>query len=145
MFKNDGLKVAQFVYDFASETGVQAAYKLSAKAGYAPLPVGSIVINVVMKVVTAFTSGGAATLTVGNTTDADGYLTAIPLDSLVDNAVFTAQQLSGALLWDNLNDASLAANVANANDGDVSVTIGAAAFTAGKAILFVSYYSPSLT
>lgn len=145
-FKNDGVQVAEYVYDFAVDGGGTGEKVLSAKANKAPIPVGAIIKAVYLKVVTAFTSGGSATLAWGNGDDADGYSgSAIAVASLTDNALFNGFDNAAALLWDDTNDRPIPVNVADAADGKVSVTIGTAAMTAGKAIILVEYLQPSLT
>ena len=72
-FKNDGVQVQEYVYDFADDGGVIGEIVLSDKAGLDPLPVGAIVKSVTAKVLTALTSGGSAVLSWGNGDDADGY------------------------------------------------------------------------
>lgn len=142
-FKNDGLRTAEYVYDFDVDGGAQGKIVLSDKANKAPIPVGAIVKDVHMKVVTAFTSGGSATLDIGNDDDEDGYLGQIAVAALTDNALFNAAGQDSALLWDGTNDHMIPLNVLDAADGEVSVTIGTADMTAGKAIILVDYYMPS--
>lgn len=145
-FKNDGVQVAEYVYDFDVDGGAQGEIFLSSKAGYAPVPNGAIITAVCLKVVTAFTSDGSATLAWGNDDDPDGYSgTAIAVASLTDNAVFNGWDNGAALLWDDTNDHQIYVPVVNEDDGEVSVTIGTADMTAGKAIVLVQYYMPSLT
>lgn len=143
-FKNDGVQVAEYVYDFDVDGGGTGEIVLSSKANKSAIPVGAIIKRVVGKVVTAFTSGGAATLAWGNGDDADGYSgTAIAVASLVDNFLANGYDNGAALLWDDTNDHPIDVNVADANDGKFSVTIGTAAMTAGKMIFMVEYYMPS--
>ncbi len=143
-FKNEGVVVQEFVYDFATDGGAVSSITLSDNKYRSKLPEGAIVLNCVLKVLTAFTSGGSATLAVGNTADPDGYLAGIAVASLTLNSVFTAQQQAGALLWDNTNDANLAYPVTStANTQDVLVEIATAAMTAGKAGIAVMYLYPA--
>lgn len=143
--KNAGVHVQEYVYDFAVDAGSVGEIFLSAKSGKTGIPVGAIITKVTAKVVTAFTSGGSATLAWGNDDDADGYSgTAIAVASLTDNAVFNGWDNGAALMWDDTNDHAIWVPVLDADDGDFSVTIGTAAMTAGKAIFLVEYYYPSL-
>lgn len=145
MFKNDGVHAKEYIYDFAVDGGAVGDIELSSKANSHLLPEGAIVKAVYMKVVTAFTSGGSATLTVGNAADKDGYMASIAVASLTANAGFSHASQAGALLWDNTNDASLAYIVtSSANTQNLSITIGTAAMTAGKAVIVVEYYYPSI-
>ena len=141
--RNMGLQVQEYVYDFAKDGGAQGEIFLSSKAGYAPIPNGAIIKDVTMKVVTAFTSGGSATLAVGNDDDADGYVGATAVASLTDNAVFNAAGAGSALLWDDTNDHMIPLPVINEDDGEVSVTIATADMTAGKALILVEYLLPN--
>lgn len=143
-FRNDGLHVQQYIYDFDVDGGAQGEIFLSSKAGYAPIPNGAIIKAVTMKVVTAFTSGGSATLAWGNDDDPDGYSgTAIAVASLTDNAVFNGWDNGAVLLWDDTNDHQIPVPVINEDDGEVSVTIATADMTAGKCYIFVEYLMPS--
>lgn len=144
VFRNES-HMQEYVYDVAVDGGAAATYALSAKAGYAPLPLNAVVKSVVMKVVTAFTSGGSATLAYGNTTDADGYSgTAIAVASLVDNYLHNGWGNASALLWNDTEDSPKHYNVGVANDAVFSVTIAVAAMTAGKAVFLVEYWKPRL-
>lgn len=143
-FRNDGLQVQEYVYDFDVDAGAQGEIFLSSKAGYAPIPNGAIIKAVTAKVVTAFTSGGSATLSWGNDDDPDGYSgAAIAVASLTDNAVFNGWDNGAALLWDDTNDHQIPVPVINEDDGEVSVTIGTADMTAGKMLILVEYLMPS--
>lgn len=143
-FKNDNVQVAEYVYDFDVDGGLQAAFNLHAKDGKAVVPVGAIKTAVTMKVLTTFTSGGAGTLTWGNGDDADGYSgAAIALGSLTAGAVFNGWDNAAALLWDDTNDHAIYVNVADAADGQLIATIGGADMTAGKAVVMVHYLMPA--
>lgn len=143
-FRNDGIQVQEYVYDFAVDGGAVSTITLSSKSDSDPLPVGAMVSKVTMRVLTAFTSGGAATLDCGSGDDPDGYLTAIPVASLTANAMFNAYNEAGALLWDNTNDAPLDLYIDDATTGAVSITINTAAMTAGKAVFMVEYKMSTL-
>lgn len=143
-FGNNGVQVQEYVYDFAVDGGAASSISLSSKANKDPLPSGAIVMDCVLRVLTAFTSGGSATLAVGNTADPNGYLEGIAVAALTAGACFTAAQQVGALLWDNTNDANLAYGVTStANTQDVLVQIATAAMTAGKAVICVEYLYPA--
>lgn len=141
-FKNL-MHTAEYVYDFTVDGGAQGEIVLSDKATKAPVPVGAIKTAVRTKVLVAFTSGGSATLAYGNGDDADGYSgAAIAVAGLTANSLRNGWDNAAALLWDDTNDHPLEVNVADADDGKVSVTIGAADMTAGKMVLWVDYYMP---
>lgn len=71
-FKNSGIQVQEYVYDFAVDGGGTGEKFLSSKTGYDPLPVGAIVLGVVAHVVTAVV-GSSSTLAWGNDDNAAGY------------------------------------------------------------------------
>ena len=144
-FKNDGVQVQEYVYDFAEDGGAQGEIVLSDKASKDPIPTGAIIKAVHAKVLTALTSGGAATLAWGNGDDADGYSGAAQaVAGFTANALFNGVDNAAALLWDDTNDHPIPVNVADAADGKFGFTIGAADLTAGKMIFLVEYYMPSL-
>lgn len=144
--KNDGILVQEYVYDFAVDGGAAGEIILSDNANKTAIPVGAVVKAVMMKVVTAFTSGGSATMSYGNGDDPDGYSgTAIAVASLTDNLIVNGWDSAAALLWDDTNDHMIFNNVLDADDGEFSILIATADMTAGKAIFLVEYYMPSLS
>lgn len=141
-FRNE-MHVQEYIYDFAVDGGATGAIDLSAKGNYDVLPQGAIIENVSMKIVTACTSGGSATVSLGNTTDADGYQSLHAVATLTDDAVYRVGEVAGALMWDDTNDHMLSFPVNSANDAVFSLTIATAALTAGKIVCWVNYYMPS--
>lgn len=103
--------------------------------GVATLPANSFIVKATLEVTTAFTSGGAATLTIGlvepdgTAIDADGIDAAIALTAIdaVGERVLCDGALVGAL-----------AGIGTAA-GQIIATFGTAAFTAGAARLIVEY------
>lgn len=144
-FKNDGVQVAEYVWDFDVDGGAVGKIILSNKANKSPIPVGAIIKSVVVKVLTAVTTSDSGTLAVGNGDNAAGYVAATAAGSLTDNALFNGWDVDSALLWDGTNDHAIYLNVLDANDGEVSVTIATGALTAGKVLVLVEYYYPSLS
>lgn len=143
---NAGKEVQEYIYDFSVDGGAQGEIVLSDKDTKDPIPVGAIIKAVTVKVVTAHTSGGSATLAWGNGDDPDGYSgAAIAVASLTDNALFNGWDNGAVLLWDEVNDHQIPLNVADADDGKVSVTIGTADMTAGKLVLLVEYLMPTVS
>lgn len=142
-FKNDGVQVQEYVYDFSEDGGAQGEIVLSDKAGRAPVPVGAVIKRVTAKVLTQLTSGGSAVLSWGNGDDADGYSgTAQAVAGFTANALFNGYDNGAALLWDDTNDHPIDVNVADADDGKVGFTIGTADLNAGKMVILVEYYMP---
>lgn len=141
-FKNDGLQVQEYLYDFSEDGGAAGAIDLSAKDGYNPLPDGAIVSEVVALVEEAIV-GTSSTLAWGNTSDPDGYSgAAIAEASLGADVVRNGFDNGAALLWDDTNDHKVHYLANAANERDFSVTIGVADLTAGKVRFMVSYYLP---
>lgn len=147
VFKNSGIHVQDYVYDFAVNGGTVSTIDLSITDGYALLPAGATVIGVVARVLTACTSGGSATVEWGNTSDTDGYSgVAIAVASLTANAVFNGAEDAtnpSALLFNNTNDEEKPyAVTATANTQNFVVKINTAALTAGKIAFSVMYLMP---
>lgn len=133
--------VAAYLYDFDVDGGAQGTISLSGKAGFDPLPDNAIVTSVYLNVITAFTSGGSATLEWGNTTDPNGYSGAtVAVATLTVDSVHNGHDNAAALLWDDTNDHALFFKANSDNDRDISVTIATADMTAGKAEVVVEYY-----
>ncbi len=141
-FSNNGLQVQEYVYDFAVDGGVYTtAFDLSAKAGYAPLPTGAVVVDVVYHVNAAVT-GSSSTIIVGDGTDDDGYVKSTAEATLVAN--YCAKGV-GALIWDDTNDVLLPNRIsATATTGRFIMTVGTASLTAGKICFMVHYLMPSV-
>lgn len=138
------IQVQDYIYDTALDSVSTGEVFLSSKANMPPLPIGAIVRGCVAKVVTAVT-GTSSTLAWGNDDDPDGYSgSAIAEASLTANAVFNGWDNGAALLWDDTNDHPIYQYVANTDDGEVSVTIGTAALTAGKVALFLEFMFPEV-
>jgi hypothetical protein len=139
-FKNDGVQVAEYMYDFSVDGGAQGSIILSDKAGKANLPVGAMVLGCHARVLTAVTSGGSATCEWGTSGDTDGYSgTAVAKATLAADYGHNAEIGAGALLWDDTNDASKAYVVTNAATGTFYFKINTADLTAGKIVFMVPY------
>ncbi len=141
-FKNAGLQVQEYVYDFAVHGGVYtSAIELSNSK--TRLPIGAIVTNVYVHVVTAPT-GSSSTVAAGNATTANAYIAAVAEATLAINYVTSAEVAKGASLWDDSNDNLIPYRVADADKSKFMMTIGTANLTAGKIIFLVEYLNPSL-
>lgn len=142
VFKNDGVNVQEYLYDFSVDGGATGEIVLSDKAGYSDLPEGAIIKGVCAVVETAVT-GTSSTLAWGNSTDVDGYHAAVAEASLTANAIFNEQDATAALLWDDTNDHQTYYRVnGTAANQKFSVTVGTADLTAGKVRFMVEYYMP---
>lgn len=125
-FHNSGLQVAEYEYDFSVDGGAVSTIALSAKANKKPLPAGAIVTGAVTQVEVAGTSGGSATVQIGNQAAATAYMANTAVAALTLNAVAKPAVTSFAV-------------VAGTNDL-VNLAIAAAALTAGKIKLWISYH-----
>lgn len=124
-FKNDGVHVQEYEYDFAVDGALAAAYDLSAKAGAKVLPQGAFVKAVHYSVENAIV-GSSSTMAVGNTTSATTYEAATAEATLIaDYAIDTG---------------TTPFMVNSAGDADFIVTIGTATLTSGKVKFWVEYF-----
>ncbi len=143
-FKNDGIQVQEYVYDFAVDGGASGSnIVLSAKSGAQALPVGAIIMDVIAHVVTACV-GTSSTVAWGHSANADAYSgTTIAEASLTLNSIHNGQRTANSELWDDSADCQLHPYVGTADLGSFVVLIGTAALTAGKIRFSVSYLLPS--
>lgn len=123
------LSVAHAIYRFAVDGGTVAAHTL---AWTATIPIKAILIGATVNSTTAFTGGAGFTVAVGTTAGsaADSILTATGVGSLGLNAV-----TNGTV--------TLAAPVKMSAAGNVNITVGTDALTAGVLEIFV-YYTVAL-
>lgn len=142
-FRNAGMQVQEYVYDFAVDGGVYTSpFILSNKAGYSPLPVGAIVLDMAFHVVTAIV-GSSSTIICGDGTDTDGYMESTAEATLVLDYAGGSQKNKGALVYDDSGDAYKYSRVTSAANGQFTMTVGTANLTAGKIVFMVSYLLPS--
>ena len=141
MFRGEK-NLMKYVYDFDVDGGAASEIVLASKDGFNLLPNGAIVTDVFLKVVTACTSAGSATVDVGDSDDTNGYMESIAVATLADNAVIRAGEYAGAKIWDDTNDHKLARLCDSATERAFSITIGTAALTAGKILFYVEYLVP---
>jgi hypothetical protein len=122
----NSLNYAKYTYDFSVDGGAVSAIDLSAKAGAESLPLGAVINDIAILVKTTCTSGGSATVSVGNSASATAYSAATAVASLTAGALVTATGFPNA--------------VGAANEQDIKVDIAVAALTAGKIEVHVAYY-----
>ena len=135
-FRNEGMFVEEYVYDVTGgDSGGTGEVTLYDKANHRVLPLGSIVLDFVMHVETAFV-GATATMDIGDGDDPNGYAEAIAVAALTADSLHRAGSVAGALIWDDTNDHLIGKYVTAAADGQISVTVNTAAFTAGKAHIY---------
>lgn len=126
---NANIQVVEFLYDFAVHGGAVSTIDLSSRLNSA-LPVGSAIMRVSYFVETAMTSGGLATVSIGDSGSAVRYLAATAFNA-------------GAFAVNNLAIAAIGLphQVLTANAGKFAIAIAAAALTAGKLRFYVEYIS----
>lgn len=140
-WKNDGLMVSEYEYDFSKHGGVVNT-DIELSDANSRLPVGAIVVDCHIVVVAAVV-GTSSTLGFGNATTNVGYIPATAEATLAQNYVGSAAKNKGTLLWDDTNDNLLPYRVADADKSKVIARIGTANLTAGKVKVMISYLNPS--
>jgi len=132
-------QLMKFEYDFAVDGGAQGAIALRQVAGNA-LEAGVHITDIYVIAETLLTSAGTPTVTLGNTTDADGYAEDIyALVSGSGKAALRAGEVAGALVWDDTNDHAILYSPLVADDLDLNLTVGTADLTAGKLVVYVEF------
>ena len=130
--------LARFDYDFALQGGAVGVIDLV--PNIVALAAGMVISDIYVYVESALTSGGSATVTLGNA-DPDGFLVNIFALAGSANAVIRSGQVAGALVYDDTNDTQLLYRVGA--DTDLALTIGTAALTAGKLQVYVEFFAPA--
>lgn len=124
---NNEVQVMEYTYDFAVSGGAVGFINLST-ALKKDLPVGAIIHKIDYYVETAFTSGGLATVAIGDSGTGNKYLAA----TAFDNAAFALG-----------NVAALSSGLPNylsaAAEGKLGITVATAALTAGKVKFLVHF------
>jgi hypothetical protein len=127
-------EVKTLVIDIADATTIGSS-AATPVANDPVIPANSYITGAHLLVTTAFTSGGAATLTIGaydsagSAIDADGIDAAVALTAI--NATTKAVACDGALVG--------GAVMTGASDAYIKPNYGTAAFTAGAAKLVITY------
>lgn len=128
LFGNEGVQVQEYLYDFAVDGGATGAVDISHGKN---LPAGAQVLDVYYLIETAFTSGGSATVALGDVASASRYKSATAYNDSAYALDTIAKAASGVPL-----------NVTSANAGKPQVTIATATLTAGKMKVFYVYMQP---
>ncbi len=124
-----GIKFAKATYDFAVDGGATTLITPAAGVNYI-IPSGSIIIGGVIDILTTFTSGGSATISVGLSAGASG---AAALKAATAVASWTAGLMAIIPLFTAATMIKMTAN------GTVTLTVAVAALTAGKADIKLLY------
>lgn len=119
------LQHQEFLYDFAVNGGAVSSISLGT------LPKGAIVSTAHVSVEATVTSAGSSTVAFGNKTTTDEYIGA---------TAFASINTAGKVIGGDTNKKMQ--NVAT-DDGNVMITIGTDAITAGKLRLSVDFFIPS--
>jgi hypothetical protein len=132
----------QFVYDydFSRDGGAVSDIALTLK-GVNGLTADLVITDVKVYVSTALTSGGSATVTMGNAGDRDGYFVDFFGAATPAGAVINRGDRAGALVWDDTNDHPIDYKPVSA-DAAPSISIGTAALTAGAFKVVFTAYRP---
>lgn len=130
-------QIARFDYDFSKQGG--AVSSISLVPNISSLTAGMIITDMYIFVEEALTSGGSATVTLGNT-DVDGFFADFFALAGANNNIIRVGEVAGALLWDDTNDHMLCYRVGS--DLAINLNVGVAALTAGKLQVYVEYFAP---
>lgn len=122
-FKNNGVGVQEYEYDFAVDGGATGVIDLSAKANKAGLPSECVVVNVVTRVITAL-AGASASAKFGHGGSDALYAANAAVATYSEDAIF---EYATNFVADT------------ANECKAIMTISGAPLTAGKVKLFIQY------
>jgi hypothetical protein len=123
-----GLRVAAFEYDFSKHGGAVGAISVYGHG----IPAGAFIYGGLIHVVTALTSGGAATI-------ACGFLAT---DDIIAATAVSSWSLNAKLAIVPVMTAASALRMTSA-DNILTVTVATAALTAGKFVLSAVYLPPT--
>lgn len=122
--------VAEYVYDFSVHGGAVGFIGLKG-AGANALPSGAVVTSAYYQVLTAFTSGGSATVAIGDAASGAKYLAA----TAYNNAAYTANVPAAIAI-------GVPQFVSSANIASPGITVATAALTGGKMRLVLMGHIP---
>lgn len=133
----------EYIWDFAVDGGATAINlgdktAVNTDTGVGPtqvgdLPLSAVVVGLWAITETIVTSGGATTITLGTTDDADAWLASTAITLI--NAKFDIAGQANPVALVQCNDAA---------SSDVILTVLTSNFTAGKIRFVFSYYLPSI-
>lgn len=126
----NSLFTAEYVYDFAVHGGAVGFIPLKG-LGHNALPSGAVVTSAHYQVLTAFTSGGSATVAIGDAASGAKYLAA----TAYNNAAYTANVPAAIAI-------GLPQFVSSANIASPGITVATAALTGGKMRIVLIGYVP---
>ena len=122
--------IATAIFDTAGNDSAGVSNKTVAAHGLGVfLPTKAIVVRALYQTVTTFTSGGSATVA----------LSVQSANDLKTATAYTDGSFTAATLTDCVPVHSAATSIALTAERELKVTIGTAALTAGKLVLYVEY------
>lgn len=128
--------LVKYDYDFSEDGGAVGAITLNADVN--SLGQGVIVKRLRIITKTALASAGSPTVTLGNTTDPDGYFVDFYALANAAGNVINSSAVAGALIWDDTNDHEIYYSIdSTAANQNLLLTIGTAALTAGKLEIYL--------
>lgn len=126
----NSLFAAEYVYDFAVHGGATGFKSLKGK-NHNALPNKAVITHAHYQVIGALTSGGSATVAIGDAASGARYLAATAFDNAAYTLNVPATISSGLPVY-----------VSSANISNVGVTIAGAALTGGKIRVVLYGYIP---
>jgi len=126
-------QLLRFEYDFAKDGGAVGVIPL--RADITELAAGMHVVNAYVVQETDLVAVGGS-VTIGNTTDADGFFADV-VALAASKKAFMVGEVAGALLYDDTNDHLIMYSPAVANDFALALTVATAPITAGKLSVYV--------
>lgn len=119
-----------YEYDFAVSGGAVGSIALVNK-GMNALESGLVLKDWIISVDTTVTSGGSATVTMGNAGITNGYSVDL-FASLAAGALLNVGRQAGSLMWDDTNDVNIFYKISSSANAVPRLQVGTAALTAGK-------------
>jgi hypothetical protein len=129
-----------YEYDYSVSGGAQAEIALVNKSGNA-LESGLVITDFTVVVESAITSSGTPTITLGHTTDPDGYLVDF-FAAASAGAVLNRGDRAGALVWDDTNDHPIHFKIDSSANSIPKLTIGTANVNGGKFKVYFKAFKP---
>ena len=126
-FKNEGVAVAEYEYNFAVDGGATGVKSLSSKANKALIPDGAVIKQVLIHVQTALVGSGASAK-IGHTTS---------------DLVYKANTAAAGYSIGSVTSYATPFAADTANERNVIMTVAGAALTAGKLKVLVEYILPN--
>jgi len=132
----------RYSYDFTRDGGAISEIALTKEGSGSGLQEGFVITDMTVYMETELTSAGTPTLTLGNSTDPDGYFADF-FGAVGDDVILNRGDRAGALIWDDTNDHPIHYRIdGTAANQDLVMDVGTAAVTAGKLLVTITGYVP---